>query len=184
MKQNHLLQQKINGVILHLSINFMIFGLLCGCNPPKASHKSICPPDADTVLVFYIDFDLSFAANISKELFLLQYVNGGETRRSVITNKDCIVQLGRIINSLQNSIELTKKNKDKLFYYKSVISNSNQLHLINTYPLDIRCLIMYEHNGTTIPIWMSNNYIEVDNVYYIVTDEMREFVRKLCDINQ
>ena len=175
MKQHHPQQQKINGVALRLTISVLLITLFIGCSD-STNQKKIIPSQVEEVYVLYLDFDLMFAIKISKEDFLYQHNRNKETNNVVIKNDSQIEQFVHMIGSLRETKELTKNNEN-YFYYKPIMSPSNQLHLINTYPLDIRCLILINDDNKYTPIWMSYHYIEIGGVFYKVTDELRNWIR-------
>jgi hypothetical protein len=112
---------------------------------------------------------------VTKEDFISHYIRSGEIYRVVVNDPKKVEQLMDIINSLRESMNLNKKGTTS-FYYKPIISKSNHLHLFNTYPLDIRGLIVVERNNMYTPIWVSNNYVEIDNIYYELSEDLREWI--------
>ena len=178
MKQHHLFQQSLSGVALHLRSNIVLLCFFMGCISIKASNKPI-PSQINAVYVFCMDFDIYTATNVTKEDFLSHYIRSGEIYRVVVNDPKKIEQLLFLLKSLRESIILNNKKITTSFYYKPIISKSNHLHLINTYPLDIRGLIVIEKSGMCTPIWMSNNYVEIDNTYYELSEDMREWVRRI-----
>lgn len=175
MKQHHQQQQKINGVTLRLTISVLLIILFMGCNDSNNKKKYI-PSQIEEVSVLYLDFDLMSVIKISKEDFLYQHNRNKEINSVVINNNSQIEQFVHMIGSLQEAKELTKVNECD-FYYEPIMSPSNRLHLINTYPLDIRCLILINDDNKYTPIWMSYHYIEIEGVFYKATDELRNWIR-------
>lgn len=179
MKQHHLFQQSLSGYLLHLRSNLILLCFLVGSISIKASDKPILPTQIDAVYVFCMDFDVYTATNVTKEAFLSHYTRSGEVSRVIVNDPKKIEKLINLIKSLRESVDLNNKGTTS-FYYKPIISKSNQLHLINTYPLDIRGLIIVERNNLYTPIWISNNYVEINNTYYEVSEDMREWIRCIC----
>lgn len=187
MKQHHLFQQSLSGVALHLGSNLLLLCLFMGCISVKASNKPILPTQIDAAYVFCMDFDVYTVTNVTKEDFLCNKVRSGEVSKVAVNDPKKIEQLVNVIKVLRESVDLNNKGTTS-FYYKPIISKSNCLHLVNTYPLDIRGLIIIESsmytpmkNNMYTPIWMSNNYVEIGNTYYEISEDMREWVRNVCN---
>ena len=187
MKRHHLFQQSLSGTVLHLRKDFVLLCLFLGCISVKASNKPILPTQIDAVYVFCMDFDVHIVVNVSKEDFLSNKVRNGEVSSVVVNDPKKIEQLIHFVNSLRESADLNNKDATS-FYYKPIISKSDCLHLVNTYPLDIRGLIIIESSmytpmkkNTYTPIWMSNNYVEIGNTYYEISEDMREWVRDISN---
>ena len=135
----------------------------------------------DEVYIFYLDFDLEFVVNVTKEDFLSHYIRSNEIHRLVVNDSYQIEQLSNALRSLQESIELTNANINRSFFYKPIVSKTNQLHLISTYPLDIRCLFLMKDNDIYTPIWLSYNYVDLNNVYYVMSDELRIWIIEMVN---
>ena len=179
MKQHHQLLQSPSGVALLRRINTTLLFFFLGCIPSAANDKPILSNQIDAVYVFSIEFESYFAVNVSKEEFISCYLRSSETHSVVINDSNKIEQLISYINTLQASAELNNRNSDIRFYYKPIVSKSAQLHLVNTYPLDIRCLIVIENSNKYTPIWLSNNYAEIEGIYYEIDGDLREWINAL-----
>ena len=177
MKQHHQLLQSPSGVALLRRINTTLLFFFLGCIPSAANDKPILPNQIDVAYIFCMEFDTYFAVNVSKEDFLCHYIKSNDIHRVIIRNSENIKQLTSFISSLQKSVDLHKS--DNSFHYKPIVSKSGQLHLVNTYPLDIRCLIVIESNNKYTPIWLSNNYVDIEGVYYEIDGELIEWISTL-----
>ena len=176
MKQHHQQQLKIIGVALLLIFNYVFSFILIGCRANATHQRNVISSHIDEVYIFYLDFDLEFVTNVSKEDFMCQYVRSKEIHRVVINDSSSIEQFSNTLSSLQESIELTNANINSSFFYKPIVSESNRLYLINTYPIDIRCLLVIKDNNRYTPIWLSNNYVDLNNVYYVMSDDLRKWI--------
>lgn len=184
MKLHHLLQQKISGFLPHLWINFFVLSICIGCSSRESSPKTIFPSQVDSVFVFHMDFDIFFANNLSKEDFLTQYMRNGNINRSIVTDNNKIKQLRNAFSLLQEDKLLGNMGDEvEHFYYRPIVSKSNRLYLINTYPLDIRCLIVIKSGENFIPIWVSTTGVEIKNTFYHTSNELEQWVREIMNVN-
>lgn len=185
MKQHRQHLQKTGGILRLLIINVTL--LLCiGCNINKEEHQSQCILEKDSIECIYIfcmDLETFFPIDMSKEDFLSRYVNTNKTHHAIISNRLEIEHFISIVNTLKKSSDYStySHNIRTPFFYKPFISKSNQLYLQNTYPLDIKGLVLLTNHNNYTPIWVSNNYVDINNVYYETSEEIRAWIEMIIN---
>jgi hypothetical protein len=122
-----------------------------------------------------MDFDIFFANSLSKEEFLTQYMKNDNINRSIVTDNNKIRELRNAFGLLQEDKLLGNMGDEvEHFYYRPIVSKSNRLYLINTYPLDIRCLIVIKSGENFTPIWVSTTGVEIKNTFYHTSNELEQ----------
>ena len=161
-----------------LIICFVAIAFMGSCTR-KSDNQLSDFDDVDEVFVLSIDPQIQTTCNITKYDFVRIYKTDSSHKINILKNEEAKDIARRLMEVTNPSFAQNERYTHEEFYYKPIVMPDGRFYLLDTYPLDVRTLMLLGNHGRYTPVWISSTQMELNNYIYKTPRSLNEYIEKI-----